>query len=273
MSASLQAGERRSFRVILLAGIVAMAVWSLWRVDAFSGSRAGSADLGLLGGFWPLAHDPEFLRATASGAAETIAVAVLGTVMALLIGLPLGFLASRAVMVDPRFAAGWRRAHPVARLVCWLARLVAALVRSIPEVVWAVILVRVVGLGPTAGVIALGLAYGGMIAKVAAEQVEEAEPEPAAALAGIGASRFATALWARVPQVGPGLSDYALYRFECAVRASALMGYVGGGGLGFQIEHSFGYSHYAEVTTQVLALVLLVAMVELVADAVRRWWA
>ncbi|WP_298743764.1 hypothetical protein [uncultured Brevundimonas sp.] len=267
----IQGGERRTFSIIVVVAIAVVA-WSCWRAELVPWRSGGGSVTAVLNSFLPPAGGRDFLLASATAAAETVAVAVLGTVLALLIGLPLGLLSSRAVMIGPRFAARWQRPQPLAQLIGGSARLLAAGLRSVPEVVWAVILVRVVGLGPTAGVIALGVAYGGMIAKVAAEQLELADPAPAAALSQAGSLRLGTLLWAHLPMTAPGLSDYAIYRFECAVRASALMGYVGGGGLGFQIEHSYGYSRYDEVTTQVLILMLLVVAVEWCADRVRRWW-
>jgi phosphonate transport system permease protein len=264
-------GGRTAWRWLLALALAAGLGWALWqsafRPDQLLSARALAQAGSFLADGWPPRTDAEFLLATLRGAGETLAVAVLGTLLALAIGLPLGLLASRAVAHGPEPAAPF----PPALRALWLgARGVAALLRSVPEVIWAVVLVPLVGLGPTSGVIALGIAYGGMIAKVYAEQLESAEPAAPAALAAAGAGRLQTALWGWLPQAAPGFAFYATYRFECAVRASALMGYVGGGGLGMQLEVSFGYSRYGEVATQVLALIALVAVVEVAADALQR---
>ena len=267
----IDSGSRHAWRWLLALALPAGLAWALWqsefRPDQLLSSRALTQAGNFLADCWPPRADAAFLLATLRGAGETLAVAVLGTVLALAIGLPLGLLASRAVAHGAEPAAPF----PLPWRVVWLgARTVAALLRSVPEVIWAVVLVPLVGLGPTAGVLALGIAYGGMIAKVYAEQLESAVPAAPAALAAAGAGRLQTALWGWLPQAAPGFASYATYRFECSVRASALMGYVGGGGLGMQLEVSFGYSHYGEVATQVLALIALVAVVEVAADALQR---
>jgi phosphonate transport system permease protein len=267
----IDSGSRLAWRWLLAFALPAGLAWALWqsafRPDQLLSTHALDQAARFLAGCWPPRSDADFLLATLRGAGETLAVAVLGTLLALAIGLPLGLLASRAVAHGAEPAAPF----PLPWRVAWLgARTCAALLRSVPEVIWAVVLVPLVGLGPTAGVLALGVAYGGMLAKVYAEQLESAVPAAPAALAAAGAERLQTALWGWLPQAAPGFAAYATYRFECAVRASALMGYVGGGGLGMQLEISFGYSHYGEVATQVLALIALVAVVEVAADALLR---
>lgn len=265
----IQLGERAASR-LLLAGFLLAVGWSLWRVELVPGLAGVQPEraCGLLSSFWPPRVDAQFLHATAQGTLQTLAVAVLGTALAAGIGLPLAVLGSRAVLAGPDWAQG--RA-PVARVTGAAVRCGAALVRSVPEVVWGYVLVRVVGLDGTAAVVALGLAYGGMIARVGAEQIEQLPPAPVRALAILGAGWVARLAWAQAPLVAPGLAGYVLYRFECAVRATAIMGYLGGGGLGQQIELSWAYSRHDEVATQVLILVGLVALVEVLADRVRRF--
>jgi phosphonate transport system permease protein len=269
MNAGMHIGERVTFRWFLGVVLLFICLWSLYRCELWQ-VGSGMADLSSLSGFLSPELSRTFISQTFVGLADTVAIAVIGTVLAVLFGLPLGLLSSRAVMVAPRFAHGWRRTSIRVSGLSWVARGVAMLWRSVPEVVWAVILVRVIGLGPTAAVIAIGIAYAGMIAKVTAEQLESCDPNPAAALETVGAGRVARLLWCQIPQVMPGLSDYILYRCECAIRASAILGYVGGGGLGFQIEYSYGYGYYGEVTTQVVALIAFIACFELVVDFIRR---
>ena len=113
-----------------------------------------------------------------------------------------------------------------------LTRSLLTVLRGIPELVWALLFVRVFGLGPAAGVLALGLTYGGMLAKVYAEILESADAAPARALRLNGASRPLAILYGLLPQVAKELVSYTVYRWECAIRASVVMGFVGAGGLG-----------------------------------------
>ena len=211
MNPAWQIGERSTFRWILGAALLLVCGWSLYRCELWQ-VGSGTADLSLLSGFLSPVTEWTFVADTLIGLADTLAIAVMGTLMAVLFGIPMGILSSRAVMVAPRFAHHWRRASQGWIGLSWLARGIAILWRSVPEVVWAVILVRIIGLGPTAAVIAIGIAYAGMIAKVFAEQLESCDPSPAAALEAVGAGRLARLVWCQVPQVIPGMVDYIMYR-------------------------------------------------------------
>ena len=114
-------------------------------------------------------------------------------------------------------------------------RWVLIFLRSIPEIVWAMIFVRAVGLGDTAGVMAIGITYGGMLGKVYIEILESAEQNSATVLLQNGAGRLQAFWYAALPVSLPELTSYTIYRWECAIRASVVMGFVGAGGLGQQM--------------------------------------
>jgi phosphonate transport system permease protein len=233
-------------------------------VAALFGADARGAMAEFAGGFWPPAHDPELLRLLARPLLETVAIAILGLSLALALALPLSFLAA-----SPG-AIGGGPPGPARRVAWGVARAVLNLMRSIPEIIWALVLVRAVGMGPAAGILAIGIAYAGVIGKVFAEIFESTPRAPAEALVGLGATPLRAFTFATIPAALPVLASYGLYRFDCALRASAVLGLVGAGGLGVQLELSLKMFAYDEVATMVLALFTLVASVDLASRHVRR---
>ncbi len=222
-------------------------------------------------GMFPPALSADFLRFLAVPAVETIQISVAGTALAVLIGLPLGLLATSTlswsgVLHERRGAQG--------RLLGFLpyaaARGLLSVFRSIPEFVWAFMFVRAVGLGPFPGVLAIGVAYGGMLGKVYSEILEGVDPHPLEALQAAGAGRLPLVVYGVLPQALPAFVSYTLYRWECAIRASAILGFVGAGGLGQQLELSMRMFDFHEVLTLLAILWILVASVDAVSGVVRR---
>jgi phosphonate transport system permease protein len=217
-------------------------------------------------GFWPPAHSDGFLSFLVRPLAETVAIAVLGMALALAFAIPLSFLAASPRLLgtsdDPP--------SPLRRAVWGVARTVLNLMRSIPELIWALVFVRAVGMGPAAGVLAIGVAYGGILGKVFAEIYESTPNGPAQGLAGAGAPPVRAFAFGIVPPALPVVASYALYRFDCALRASAVLGLVGAGGVGVQLELSLKMFAYDEVAAMILALFVLVAGVDLLSQLARR---
>jgi phosphonate transport system permease protein len=219
-----------------------------------------------VGGFFPPAHSADFLSGIWRPLLQTVAIATVGMALALLLGVPLSLLA-----VDPRLrAALGGRPGLLSVLLHRAARLLLAVMRSIPEVLWALLFVRAVGLGPAAGVLALGVAYGGIVGKVFAEILESTPRGPGEALGGAGARPLAALLLGIAPAARATLASYSLYRFDCAIRASAVLGLVGAGGLGQELELSLKMLRYDEAATWVLVLFALVAAVDAL-SRVARW--
>ncbi|MCS3806126.1 phosphonate transport system permease protein [Chromobacterium alkanivorans] len=215
-------------------------------------------------GFLPPAHDGDFLREVAKETATTLAVASAGLLLAMLLGAPLAFATSRALDDHQLTASPPHRATLAAQsllrgLMVWL--------RGVPDIVWALLFVRAAGLGSLPAVLALGLAYGGMLGKVYAEILESQPRAPAQALAVAGASRWQRLCWALWPQTLPELISYSVYRWECAIRASAVMGFVGAGGIGQLLDSSLKMLNGGEVATLLLVFLLLVGL----SEAVSRW--
>ena len=207
--------------------------------------------------FFPPDLSPAFLRRVGLGTLETLAMSALGTVLAAVVGLALTLPASR-------LHAGQRAwARPPTRL------LLNAL-RSVPELVWAALLLISAGLGPMAGTLALAMHTTGVLGRLFAEAVENAPPGPAEALRTQGVGPLRVFLYATLPQVLPQLLSYTLYRWENNIRAAAVLGVVGAGGLGQLLTFHMGLFQMGKTTTILGAMLLLVALVDALSYASRR---
>jgi phosphonate transport system permease protein len=216
--------------------------------------RAGAARL--LRGFANPDLSPEFLAIVARAAIETMAIAIAGLALSCGIGLPLAVLI--AANVD---APRWLRRT---------ARTTGAVLRGIPELLWALVFVAAVGLGPAAGVFAIALHGSGLLAKLCSEQLEAVDPAPVEAVRLTGASRSATALLATIPQARTGLTSLVLYQWECNIRTATVVGFVGAGGIGQALDISLRLFRYDELSTLVLAVLLLILGVDALSRVVRR---
>lgn len=206
-----------------------------------------------LSAFLPPETGAEFIGYLGKATLETLAIATGGITLAFAIAVPIGFLATNG---------GREKAtlNPVARGLL-------VILRGIPELVWALVFVRVFGLGPAAGVLALGLTYGGMLGKVYAEILESVDASPALALRRSGTGRMLAILYGLVPQASKELLSYTVYRWECAIRASVVMGFVGAGGLGQLMDQAMKMLNGGEAASILLAFMMLV----LVADGLSVW--
>jgi len=228
-----------------------------------SGSRRALADF--LGGFWPPEHSAAFLKLMTRPLLETVAIAFLGITLALILALPLSILAVR----PGALVAGSDRATPLRRAAYLGSRLILNLMRSIPELIWALIFVRAVGIGAAAGVLAIGIGYAGVLGKVFAEIFESVPRAPVEGLASAGVPPLRAFVFGLLPSALPLMGSYALYRFDCALRASAILGIVGAGGLGLQLELSIKMFNYHEVATLVIIMFLLVTAADQASQRIR----
>ncbi|MEZ6004205.1 MAG: hypothetical protein R3F33_08450 [Planctomycetota bacterium] len=209
-------------------------------------------------GSWRPADGPPFLWVIVQSLFETCRFALASMGLALVFGLALGIFASRSFWTksgesDP---AGWRR-------LAWSgARALATLLRSVHELLWALVLLAAIGLGETAALLALTLPFTGILAKIFSEQLEEAPGGASLALEAAGSPRARALLVGRLPLAWPDMAAYAFYRFECAVRSSAVLGFFGFPTFGYHLELSYHSLHYREVWTQLYALAMLVWVLE-----------
>ena len=210
--------------------------------------------------FWPPAHGDEFIQLLLQATLQTLAIATAGMALALLLAVPASLLASRALSLSAASRAG----HPSywGQLLRWPVRGLLIFLRSVPEIVWALLFVRAVGLGPTAGVLAIAITYSGMLGKVYAEIFESVDQRPAHALLQSGSGRLAAFCYGILPNVAAELLSYTVYRWECAIRASVVMGFVGAGGLGQQMDLSLRMFAGGEVASLLLTFLVLVLLAD-----------
>jgi phosphonate transport system permease protein len=155
-------------------------------------------------------------------------------------------------------------------MVYGAARLVIAVMRSVHELLWAVLLLAAFGLLHVSAVIALAIPFAGVLAKIFSEMIDEAPRDTAQALRAAGATPAQTFFFALLPRALPDMTAYTFYRFECALRSSAVLGFFGFPTLGYFIAASFENLYYGEVWTYLYALFLLIVIVEWWSGAVRR---
>jgi phosphonate transport system permease protein len=243
-------------------GVLVLVVASFWSLDLqwaqFLSASALSKMGRFLGELLVPQTDPAFLRKLLWATLETLAMSALGTLLAVVLGLALALPASKTHADDP---ARWRT----------LTRLLLNALRSVPELVWAVLLLIAAGLGPFAGTLALGLHTSGVLGRLFAEAIENAPPEPAFALRMRGVSESRVFLYATLPQVLPQLMSYTLYRWENNIRAAAVLGVVGAGGLGQMLMYHMGLFQMSETSSVLIAMLLLVALVDSLSFGYRRW--
>ncbi|MCB1888783.1 MAG: ABC transporter permease [Rhodocyclaceae bacterium] len=208
-----------------------------------------------LGAFWPPASSPDFLSLLATATLETLAMATAGIALAWLLAVPMALVLTRALSIG-RLAG--RRSAWWAAALRGVVRGVLLVLRGVPELVWALVFVRVFGLGPAAGVLALGVTYGGMLGKVYSEILESADQRPVRALLEAGSGRLPALAYGLVPSCAQELVSYTVYRWECAIRASVVMGFVGAGGLGQLMDQSMKMLNGSEAATILATFLLLV---------------
>ncbi|OGS80671.1 MAG: ABC transporter permease [Gallionellales bacterium GWA2_59_43] len=220
-----------------------------------------------LSGFLPPARSREFLLLLLDATWQTIAIATAGLTLALLAAIPLTLLATESLSVS-RLESG--RMRFVSAVVRQSARWLLVLLRSVPELVWALLLVRIVGLGPTAGVLAIALTYSGMLGKVYAEILESSEAHATQSLLKNGCGRLAALFYGALPAAASELVSYTTFRWECAIRGSVVMGFVGAGGIGQRMDESMKMLAGDEVSTMLIVFVLLVACADRVSTFLRK---
>ncbi len=251
--------------VALGSGAAVLVVASFWTLDlqwrAFASREALDSMRRFVAEFFPPDLRPAFVARVLRAAWETLAMSALGTGLAAALGLALALPASRL---------GQPAGHAAGGLARIAVRGLLNGLRAIPELVWAALLLIAAGLGPFAGTLALGLHTTGVLGRLFAEAIENAPRGPGDALRahGLGTTRvFLYAVW---PQIVPQLLSYTLYRWENNIRAAAVLGVVGAGGLGQMLAFHMSLFQMGRTATVVGAMVLLVAVVDAASYLARR---
>jgi phosphonate transport system permease protein len=245
-----------------VVGLVVLTVASFWTLNLQWAELFSLKSAQLMGKFIGELLAPDvsaaFVRKLWWASVETLAMSALGTLIAMALGLMLALPAAKTHPDDRAMFRG-------------PARLLLNALRSIPELVWAALLLIAAGLGPFAGTLALGLHTAGVLGRLYAESIENAPPGPGFALRARGVSEIQLFFHATLPQILPQLMSYTLYRWENNIRAAAVLGVVGGGGLGQMLAFHMGLFQMSKTSTILLAMLALVALVDALSYSARRW--
>ena len=267
--------DRRGW--LVSAGFVALIVWSCRGTGVDPGQLLGPEGLReiaiYVGGLFPPDLSWTTLRDAGIGAVETFAISFVGTLLAVGIALPLALLSARTllyrgVLFQARPPAPGARALRIA--IRGGATALLNLLRTVPEILWALVFVFMVGLGPFPGVLALAVHTGGVLGKLFAEVIESVDPRPLEALQATGAGRVRVILYGILPQAAPQFVSYMLYRWEVNIRAAAVLGFVGAGGLGQRIHVTISLFLEHQLLTLILAIYVMVTVVDALSAYLRR---
>jgi len=254
MSSNVKRPSKLKFTVILVI-LAVLYVFAYQGVDAdFQELIEGLPNIGKLIG--ELANVQwGFFAQIAGPMVETVQMALLGTTLGALFAIPLILLASNNVFQN--------------RGIVLAARTILNFVRTIPDLLLASLFVAVFGIGPFAGVMALFIFSFGIITKLGYESVETIDPGPLEAMTAVGANKMQFISFAVVPQALPGFVAHCLYTFEVCVRASAILGYVGAGGIGMVLKTELDTFQYGNVAAIILATLVIVIVIDTISTSIR----
>ncbi len=234
--------------------VLGLFVWSAWETEI---SLARTVEgIPFMTDFLRRMAPPDLsvLGNAVKGAVQTLQIAVVGTGIAALLALPLGIVAAR---------------NTVAPWLFYIARSVLNAFRAIDTLVYALFFVAAVGLGPFPGVLAVVAYTTTVLAKLYSEAIEAIDPGPVEAATAAGATRLQTLVYAVIPQLLPLFVSYILYRFETNIRAAAILGFVGAGGIGFYIQTYLRMFNYPAASAVLLVLIGLVMAVDFASSRIR----
>jgi phosphonate transport system permease protein len=187
---------------------------------------------------------------------ETVQMSLVGTLLGVMVSLPLGLLAARSLSPN--------------RFIYYAARGLVSCCRTVPDMVWAIFFVIIVGLGPLAGMLTLLVDTVGFAGRFFAEAFEEVDNGPREALSAIGASGNGAFFSVILPAASPSCINTTMYCLERAVQSSVVLGLVGAGGIGMLLEEPMVWHNYPEATTVVLTIFVMLAAVEHLSGRIRR---
>jgi len=236
--------------------VAVLVVWAFdgagWSVERLLASPPRLADF--MSRAWP--PSTANLGRLAWKMVETLQIALAGAALGIVLSLPIALFAARGVLVG--------------RGVNWAVRMALGFVRAVPDLVWALVFVVAVGLGPFAGMLAIVGDTIGFCARFFADDMENTDPGPAEALTATGARRIDIAACAVIPAALPAFVSTALFSVEKAVRSSTILGLVGAGGIGIELKVSFDLFDYPTALTVILMIAVVVVGVEQIGAVLRR---
>jgi phosphonate transport system permease protein len=259
--------SRVGFAIVAMVLLWPMLVYSEFQPWILIDQQSLSASWRFVLNFFPPELSADFLKIVLIATWQTIAIATAGLVLALVLAIPAALIISEHLSIS---RIGRSKMRISSRLLRQLLRWFLVLLRSVPELVWALLFVRIVGLGATAGVLAIALTYAGMLGKVYAEILESSDAHATDTLLCNGSSRLSAFLFGSLPNALPELLSYTIYRWECAIRGSVVMGFVGAGGLGQRMDESLKMLAGAEVSTILCVFIVLVAAADMLSYLARK---
>jgi len=220
-------------------------------------------------GFFPPNLNSDDLKTYALSMLETIQMAVIALVLSILVAVPLSYMSSRNIL--DILIPGKSPIHEFTKRVIYgSATFFANVFRSINEIIWALIFVSAVGLGPMAGILALGVHTAGVLSKLLSEGNESIDPGPVEALTTTGAGFIKVLVFAVIPQTMPHFVSMCLYRFESDVRSASILGFVGAGGIGFYLFDKMRAFENGDVCTIIIVIVLTVWALDKISAVIRK---
>lgn len=247
----------RVFRWVITVAVVIPALWGAFGLQ-LNWSRIASAPADVWSVLSRLAQpdlSPEAVQRALPKVMESFFIAWIGTMIGAFISFPLGFLAAKNISPG---------------VVNNITRQFLNAVRAVPEVLVAMVLIPVTGLGAWTGTLALGIHSIGNLGKLSSEVIEGIDPGPVEAVAAVGGGPIARMRFGVVPQVMPNILAYWLYRFEINIRASAVLGIVGAGGIGAELIAQLRFRDFARAGTVLFLTVIAVLAVDMISARVRR---
>ena len=202
----------------------------------------------------------EFLTICIISSVKTVLYAVAALSLSIIIAVPLGVIASGTIISN--------KAINTTLSAC--TRLILSILRSIHELIWALLLVSAIGLSPIVAVLALALPYTGILGRIFAEQLQDVPQQPIKVLLHNGATLSKALIYGRIPLAIPNITSYIFYRFECGIRSSSIMSFIGIQGIGYQIQLSLMDLQFGQVWTGLLCLTLMIVLVDAWSSKVRR---
>jgi phosphonate transport system permease protein len=264
--AALSPAERRALlrpisfprptTIVVLLIMLALIVWSIVGVEISPQKlqRFWPNIIRFVSSLWP--PDNDFWFELTEPILATIQMAFLGTLLSMVLSFPFALLAARNTSPHPA--------------VYQISRLILNVIRAIPSLVWAIIFVAAMGFGPFAGVIALGVGQVGVLGKLYSEAIEAINPRQVEAVRASGAGVLQVFSFAVLPQALPLMLSYTLLDFESNIRSATILGIVGAGGIGFELQASFSQFKFHQVLTILIEIVVLVTVIDQFSAFVRR---
>lgn len=248
--------KTRIITSLIVLAMLALAIFALARLE-FSFARLGSG-MAQLGTFLGLMVPPSaggYAAAFFKALGETVAIAFLGTLLAAAIALPLGFLAAQGMI------GGW--------VTRFITRRFSDTIRGVDTLIWALIWINVVGLGPFAGVLAIMTSDIGSFAKLFSEAIEATDRKPAEGVTSTGGNRLHVMRFGVLPQVMPVLISQTLYYFESNTRSATIIGIVGAGGIGLHLAEMIRTYEWDRVAFIILMILATVAVIDFFSSRLR----